>query len=78
MPFQQKSANTSNSHTKSVRSRDVRYSAVEALRQIGKPSKDAIPALIHALGDENVWTANSAADALGQIGEPAVPALGTS
>lgn len=52
----------------------VRSRAAEALGQIGEPAKDAVPALIEALDDENQVRSN-ATKALGWIGEPAVPAL---
>ena len=47
---------------------DVRWNAVEALRQIG--SLDAVPALIQVLQDQNEDVRWNATKALGEIGTP--------
>ena len=43
--------------------------------RIGEPAKDAVPALIQALGDEYSGVRRDAAEALRRIGGPAVSAL---
>lgn len=49
---------------------------VEAARALGKLERSAaIPALVEAMGDEEVPVRRSAARALAQIGQPAIPAL---
>jgi len=54
-----------------------RFYAAEALGKIGEPAKEAVPALIKALGDEKAEKVRSnVAEALGKIGDAqAVPAL---
>lgn len=57
-----------------------RYSAVHALRALGKDAVAAVPALIKKLQDKDVWIRINSASALGRIGTastPAVPALVT-
>jgi HEAT repeat protein len=52
-----------------------RYSAVHALRAIGKDAAAAVPALIRVLEDKDMWMRVNAASALGYIGTPSAPAL---
>ncbi len=49
----------------------ARMKAAHDLGQIGKPAAGAVPALMHALKDENAETRRYAIVALGKIGEPA-------
>jgi len=56
----------------------VRSSAAEALGDIGKEAKDAVPVLVQTLRDQYGSVRTSAANALGKIGEggiDVVPAL---
>jgi HEAT repeat protein len=53
----------------------VRRGAIVALGQIGPGAKDAVPALILALDDDNASVRSATAEALGKIGQEAVPAL---
>lgn len=55
--------------------RDVKISAAQALGGIGPAAKDAIPALIETLKDEDECVSGEAGIALGKIGATAVPAL---
>ncbi len=52
---------------------DVRVAAIHALGELR--AADAVPALIRALGDRDGMVSSTAADALVQIGEGAIPAL---
>ncbi|MEE3194802.1 MAG: HEAT repeat domain-containing protein [Candidatus Poribacteria bacterium] len=52
---------------KELQDQDVRGDATEALVQIGK---DAVPALVQALQDQNEYVRNNAAWALGEMGTP--------
>lgn len=53
----------------------VRVAAADALGAMGARAKPAIPALVHALADEDFWAASAVTDALSAVGPPAVPAL---
>jgi len=59
---------------KSVRPQE-RGAAASALRTMGPAAKDAVPALIKALGDEDWVLRQNAAEALGEIGPAAKDAL---
>lgn len=63
---------------KALENPKARYWAAVVITEIGPDAKDAVPALIKVLGDEQPETRMQAAVALGEIGEaskPAVPAL---
>jgi HEAT repeat protein len=53
----------------------VRLQSCRALAYMGAQGKDAVPALIRTLNDPIIAVRDAAADALGQIGLPAAPAV---
>ncbi len=65
--------------TAAIRDKDrsVRWSAIDALGNLGPPSKEAVPALIEALQDADVVLRWKAAEALGSIGPEAKGAVPT-
>jgi len=55
---------------------DERETRVEAARALGKLRRsNTVPALVKAMGDEEVPVRRAAAEALANVGQPAIPAL---
>jgi HEAT repeat protein len=58
-----------------ARARDMRMNTVVALREMGSPASNAVPALIERLSDQDGSISLHSAIALGNIGPPAAPAV---
>src|SRR4051795_3208815 len=56
----------------------ARSRAAKALGALGAAARPAVPALVYALGDRDPFVARDASDALGKVGDSAVPELLTA